>query len=1000
MNFTDYQTTIKKLFYDIDKIEIDTIHKLSFRGKGIEQNERMSQEQFDYSIIYEQLKEILMPSIEYYSYLHNDNMRLEAEKVFFVAICEMIKQDYNRGMLITFRNVTGQTEININRYYDLLQRVSDSQDLTIEKTNGRRLFEKTYILETGIPKNLTKYVIRMFRIYWRYFREIDVNDRRSEIHQYLFGEELSQVYIVDPQDAQMFEDYRNCLKDFPEKAIRVFDKLDNIFSALDDCTELISNEEHEELFDAINDKVGFDISTVLRDSDLMIIYYSYLQQIPVNKFLKILNNLPKNELVILPEGNTKKVENINDRNVCCGVFKIRGNRYYVVVDPVISLDDIISMNCNQIIQLAKDYYCYISRNEFEVEYDGRKIQPRRMYYKGQERNIWFGRLAPANVAYVDGHKIVSSELYKRSLLVNKYFDYDKRESRLQIKINSIKVNYSDYKFKKLTFSINDSIEELIAVGDSQGKFYREGISIPVNEKKNYDIKYFVNGNSIFSECIELKDNYLFDKWNGTEYYTDSKNSTHSGSFIYFSSATLDQEQLVYDTEVFYQASGYYVYEFNVKSSQSEIQIGQYTYVFERAGKPSIYICSEDGGHQYYDEPDSINFRVVNLDEDSQYSIYIENEYGRKKYSCGQREYNLWELHNDNELIPSGYWNISIWEKQRKLDDVSFILIPKLRVEQQGICMEGKDVYINISSDEECFTSSVGGYCDSILANIGQAELLSENDNIKAANIEYYVYLDKYEICKSIVFNPFVWSFRVKDMNSEKWEVKQQVAVNTAKPNETQIAILSNAELSLFVNGKEKNIKSGVNEIGILNTIGLFKKRNEIVVTDGINSWKEIVTCNTYYKFKGISCTDETVITIQYNGPISENLIIRYFINDVLEKNIYKETFKNNFLIHVLLGSINKLEGKRVTVDIKNETVNVPTGIYDDVIVLEGIQEVKDTEKVVTQEKIIRKRLDSIASYINVDNLKTLYYSDAREEKISFSLKKIRDLIGGLNEDKY
>ena len=121
-------------------------------------------------------------------------------------------------------------DLNTNRYYDLIQQVSDYQNINIIIQNGRRLFEETYILETGIPKNLTTNVIKMFRIYWRYFREIPREERLSIIHDYLYGNELYDEYILDSSDAKLFEYYRDSIEKFPKKAIKVFDRLDLIFS--------------------------------------------------------------------------------------------------------------------------------------------------------------------------------------------------------------------------------------------------------------------------------------------------------------------------------------------------------------------------------------------------------------------------------------------------------------------------------------------------------------------------------------------------------------------------------------------------------------------------------------------------------------------------------------------------------------------------------------------------------------------------------------------------
>ena len=448
------ETLIEKIEYlypQICSIEESTFRD-SLQNGIISEQEKLSQEMIDYEDLYEELKTILFPMIEHYRDIFKTDVASKAKKVYFVALCEMIKNDYTTGMVKTFRYVTNQPTVDYARYYDLLQIVTDSQGLVLQRNGNIRLFERTYIEETGIPKNLTRTVIKFFNIYWKYFRNVEIEKRNRIIVDYIREGIFKEEYILDSADEKIIAAAQKELNVFPEKAIRTVSKLEKIFIALDNYPELLNAHIEDDFIEHINNVVGFNITSVLRNTDLKNIFFKYLQVVPVKKFTqKIIPNLSKSESVELPDGYEVTVKSLNENEISCGIYKIRGIHYEVVLDPMITLEDMFAYPRNQIYAFAPDYYIYTSNEYFDVESTYRYISSRRVFYKNKELYVWIGTVPPATSIFIDGNRIDSIENCYLTGKVVKYYDYETGKSSLRFAMNSFKACFPEYKYKKMTF---------------------------------------------------------------------------------------------------------------------------------------------------------------------------------------------------------------------------------------------------------------------------------------------------------------------------------------------------------------------------------------------------------------------------------------------------------------------------------------------------------------------------------------------------------------------
>lgn len=993
MNLATLLEKIDLLYEKIIVIEQDTIHAL-LQEEGIEPSAHISQEHFDFSFLYEDLKQILYPMLEFYHEVIKSEKVEKAKKVYFIALCEMIKKDYTTGMIKTFRAVTDKSYIDTNRYYRLLESVTESQGISVKKKDNIRLFERTYIEETGIPQNLTRTVIKFFKSYWRYFRHIDVKTRIAIISDYIEGKDFPEEFIFYAGDERILSNAQKELMDFPEKSIRTIKKLDEIFVALDEYDELCDPEIKSNFVEEISNKVGFNILNVLRNSDLEDVYSKYLQSIPIYKFTKmIVPNLPKNEMVTTPEGTTIQAADLRESNICCGIYKIRGISYEVVISPIISLAEMLEIPRNTVRQLAKDYYIYVSNDYFDIDANGRTIEPRRLIFNNKERYVWLDKIPLASSVYVDGHTINSSERLSLSGKISKKYVYESEKSELHYVLHCFKALLPEYRYKKLNYITSSGEKGLLCIGNDKGVFYIEDKCFSINNPSVFELKLLIDDEVIHTELIELKSRYLFDKWTGTEYYSNRKNDKHSGALILFDiskEAPLDMQHISNE----YVWNNYVVTEFLYSEKEETLDIYEDHYVFTKGNKP-YFIVRGNLDYDYRTESlDSLNFKFYNLNSSYKYWFVAENNKQRERIYVEDATLLLNRCFNEAYLKKSGKWFFSLWENQHKIDEVSVFLEPQLYAEQIDDCtMENHPVKVKVTASENCFASQIGDFVDYTELTIGDAKLNLADSYITAPELENYIYLDSLGIMKKIQLTPNVWGIRVKDSVEPEWHQSKSFNVDLENINKTVCSICSNSNVTIHVNEKKYNVKPGFNNIKLQDFLYLKRRTVELFITDDRQATRITVGCSPKFFLYDTNVEKNLIIVVKYVGPIDEGMLFRIYLDNEPYMQIHRTATKNSFLVHLLLGSVETFNNRRVTVEAKLDNGNLPLKIYSDIIIYEP--ELSNVVPSVEEaEHVENEKVDFLKLFQDVDLLLERY---STRKDISFNYTDVDMLIGKLLE---
>ena len=307
--------------------------------------------------------------------------------------------------------------------------------------------------------------------------------------------------------------------------------------------------------------------------------------------------------------------------------------------------------------------------------------------------------------------------------------------------------------------------------------------------------------------------------------------------------------------------------------------------------------------------------------------------------------------------------------------------------ENKVVLEGKDVVVKITASEKCFVSEVGDYDYCTNINLGPA-IIDESDNeLKVREIECYVYLDSIGISRKIVFSPEVWGIRTQDEQRDAWSKEKNIILNILKPAMTKVAVYTTSPINAFVNGRNQQFLSGMNELEYLPIIGTIKRKSELVITYDRYTEKVVLACNPSCTFSEVIIDKDVEVAVKYAGPEMQKITIRTFIDGFRNSQMEKTASRSRAIFNISVGEAWKLNGKRVVVDVCTSKSGIPIKIFDQVIEIEEQTDMEEPTSVTENNQAISR----LSDYVNVRELLNYYYKNVSSGK-NIDLARILEWI--------
>ena len=221
------------------------------------------------------------------------SVKRKALTVALAGVCQLIKDHYVQTFWDIYGNRIGWRQDNYT--YDLWEEGFKNEGIKLNRTN-RREFVDSFIHEAGIPRGLQGFVIDFFLIYWRHFRNedveklIDIVGERKIFDGDIPGSDLSKLRTIVSR-----------VREFKSAFSRRIERLISIVSFIEQSPDLKIGDV-EANYRLIQKECGIDPREIIRnESRLHEIWIQVFSLVTPRRFVAVLAELEKKEKIILPD---------------------------------------------------------------------------------------------------------------------------------------------------------------------------------------------------------------------------------------------------------------------------------------------------------------------------------------------------------------------------------------------------------------------------------------------------------------------------------------------------------------------------------------------------------------------------------------------------------------------------------------------------------------------------------------------------------------------------
>lgn len=929
-----YQDMIDKiaLAYDTICIRIQKC-KDDYEKKGIFV-ERVAFEEIDLEDIMESLLLPLLPElIDRYLILPVES-RLKAYRVYVATLCEIVKNGLtNSGILKTMDARMGIV-FDRNHHYDLLNRALRYEGIPLIPKH--RKYEETIINEAGIPRGYRKKSLEIFSIYWKWLRNFGYAERRHFVTHFFNDLPLDKIYIIDPLDKNRLTHLRSETASFTEKIIKTCLKLDAVFSAIDEYPETINSENLNDVLDEISRIVGFSVLSVIRSDDIRGYILDYANKVSFLKFSRIIESLPSNELITLPNGNMRKASEYRFDNYIGGRHMVRGNAYEVSFPISLSIENLFELP-TYTIKTYGNAVIYTSDEPIIAEIDG-VSKTGRTFIDGKKKllYVFYERISPATFAYIDGIPVNILEPFSQRTYIGKYWDGQLCRYRLGLFLSDIRFANSAYSMRKVQIVCNGKV---VCTGstNSNGAYRIRDKVIPLDRESLDDpiqIQFVCNNSVIEQWSVELSSYYLWAKQTGLRINHEINVSDWIGEHIGIL-FTKEQETECEYVEYLYEAEGFNVYKLNIDLTKDRLELKSISVPINHTQLPYLSletpfeVCSDK---YCISENSNITVNLHNVpSEASDLVLVVEHENDYVSYNIKNLDFkdlsDVRRLINNcssKSLRTGGYagdWKVVLFQGNKQLSSIEVVVAPTLRIAPlRRYYSEGDDVVVVLSTSCPCFETE-GEYTDRKKLRLGRAELQFEGNYVYASTLSTSVFIDRCDISKEVEFVPTVWGIRQKNEISQHWNHAPVSRLSTEELGENSIYICSTGYGSLRIDTRDDSMNRffapGFSRINCRRLFDAWHSKNNVCLLDEFSGRQSFtIDCNPRYEYLGKETQDDGILfAFRYTGPIETQLHARVFSGSEQVSQVSRNVYQNKFIVKLRLG-LDSVSKETITIEAK------------------------------------------------------------------------------------
>ena len=360
-NFDTFLNKVNELHAIIEKKR--EIIKKEIHATGRKMPERITFEEIDMSSHLDDLMSI-QKTLQYRVYhqrlIYSQSfVKRRALTVALAGVCQLIKDHYAGAFWDIYENRIGWRQDNYT--YDLWEEGFKNEGIELIYTN-RREFVDSFIHEAGIPRGLQGFLIDFFLIYWRHFRNEDVEKLID-----LVGE--GEIFDGDVPGSHLakLRTIVSRVREFKSAFSRRIERLISIVSFIEKSPD-IKIDDVEANYRLIQKECGIDPREIIRnESRLHEIWIQVFSLVTPRRFVAVLAELDKKEKIILPDGTSRTCGACHPFHY--GLYRYSSEILTCVPDLSLGLERLRNLPFDRIIRIG-GYLFLKSKDDITPEIDG------------------------------------------------------------------------------------------------------------------------------------------------------------------------------------------------------------------------------------------------------------------------------------------------------------------------------------------------------------------------------------------------------------------------------------------------------------------------------------------------------------------------------------------------------------------------------------------------------------------------------------------------------